>query len=377
MPGALIIVVNEDRFFLSHRKEVAMEALSQGWDVTVVAKDTGVAHQIEQMGIHFENLPMNPTGMNLREELKTFRFLLSYYKRYPYSIVHHVGLKCMVWGGIAARLARVSGVVNAVSGLGTLYTADSPGFIRNMLNKALSFGMNRRNVSVIFQNHDDESEFVNASILHNSDTYFIKGSGVDLDKYKFSPIPDHGRIKVIFTGRMLKEKGVLDLIAAAEILRDEWEDKVEFLLCGDLWSNPKALQREELVPLCDGRYIKWLGHCTNIPELLAQSTVMAFPSYYREGVPKSVIEASAIGRPIVTTDSIGCRDTVEEGVNGFLIPPKDPRRLAKALEHLFLHPELCVQMGKASRQLAERDYDVRNVVDIHMHIYDRALENIH
>lgn len=371
---SLIMVVNEDRFFLSHRKEVAVAALAEGWDVTILAKDTGRRAEVEQLGLHFVSLPVNPTGMNVFEEAKLLRFLLKYYRLHKDAIVHHVGLKNIVWGSLAARIVGMRGIVNAVSGLGTLYNGGEWSSIRKILNRIMAYGMNRDNVAVIFQNMDDAEEFAEAGITARSACFYIKGSGIDLNDFEFTPPPSDGKIRVVFTGRLLREKGVIDLLDAADLLKSRWHGKVEFLLCGELWANPKALQRVEIESRCEYPYIQWLGHRTDVKELLQSASVMAFPSYYREGLPKSVIEASAIGRPIVTTDSIGCRDTVEEGVNGFKVPPRNPEKLARALEHLFLHPSLRKDMGAASRSLACRDYDIHKVVDTHLQIYHSLYE---
>ena len=169
---------------------------------------------------------------------------------------------------------------------------------------------------------------------------------------------------------MLREKGVEDLVKAAEILRPEYEGKIEFLLCGDLSHNPCAMTREEILNLVDGKYIKWLGHRSDVVELLTQSDIMCLPSYYREGVPRSLIEASAIGRPIVTTDSVGCRDTVVDGVNGYLVPVHSPEKIAEALKKLIDNPELRKKMGEESRKIAEREYDVNAVAATHLDIYE-------
>lgn len=226
----------------------------------------------------------------------------------------------MLWGGLASRLTKTRGVVYAVSGLGTLFGEDNIGKVAKVIQKFLKFSMKKRNISVIFQNHDDERLFLESGIVDKSKICFIKGSGVDLSEYNFSEVPLETPLVVIFTARMLREKGVPDLVAAAELLRGEFEGKVEFWLCGGLSSNPSAMKEEEINGMIDGKYIKWLGHRCDISDLLRKSSIMCFPSYYREGVPKSLIEASAVGRPIVTTDSVGCRDTVEDGVNGFIVP---------------------------------------------------------
>jgi glycosyltransferase involved in cell wall biosynthesis len=150
-------------------------------------------------------------------------------------------------------------------------------------------------------------------------------------------------------------------------------EKVEFLLCGKLSDNPKAMKQEELEALCDGKYIKWLGHRNDVKELLGQSHIVAFPSYYREGVPKSLIEATAIGRPIITCNSIGCKDTVEDGINGYLIPIKDSNSLADKLKILIENPNLRRKMGDASRKIAERDFSLEIVIKKHLEAYQSLM----
>lgn len=366
----LFMVVNEDRFFLSHRKEIALAAQRQGWEVTIVCKDTGQRQDVEALGLTMQELPINPTGTNLWQELKTFFFLCRLYARNKDAVVHHVGLKLILWGGLAAKVVAVKGVVNAVSGLGVLFSDERPSFIINGLLTLLRFAHHRSGVRVIFQNHEDESLFQGKHVVKPSDSVFIKGSGVDLDDYPYCPQPSDEIIKIIFTARMVKEKGVVVLIDAAELLRQEYEGKVEFLLCGGLSGNPKAITQTELTQRCDGRYIKWLGFRSDVKELLMQSHIVAFPSYYREGVPKSLIEACAIGRPIVTTQSVGCKDTVDDGINGFLVPVKDCDSLAAKLAILIEDRQLREQMGRCAREKAEREFSLKTVVEKHLEIYE-------
>lgn len=369
----LLLIINEDRFFLSHRVRIATKAREKGWDVTLVAKDTGKRGEIERMGFRFIDLPINPTGMNPKDEFKLLNFLKDLFKKNPDAIIHLVGLKNILWGGVAARLVKTKGVLFAVSGLGTLFGENRSPLLSGVIQKFLSFGMHRRNGAVIFQNHDDEQLFIDNKIIGKSRRYFIKGSGVNLEEYKKKNHKESTPVKIIFTARMLKEKGVEDLIVAAEILRKTYENKIEFILCGGISSNPHALTEDDMLRISDGKYIKWLGHCENVPQLLAEAHIMCFPSYYREGVPKSLLEASAAGLPIVTTDSVGCRDTVEEGKNGFLIPPHAPSELANALENLIQNPALREKMGEYSRKKAQNEYDVEAVARKHVKIYETLL----
>lgn len=367
-------MINEDSFFLSHRTRIAEKAIAAGWRVLLVAKDTGRRREVEKLGVEFIDLPVVPTGMNLREELKTLRFLLNLYRRHPDAIVHHVGLKNMLWGGLASRLSGSRGVVYAVSGLGHLFGEEKKR-LAALIQRGLKFAMHRPNVAVIFQNHDDESLFVDNGLISKDKTYFIKGSGVDLKEFTYSPLPQSAPYVVIFTGRMLKEKGVTDFVRAARILEPSWQGKVEFWLCGGLSSNPSAMTEQEMLDLADGEYVKWLGYRSDIPQLLQRSSIVCYPSYYREGVPKSLIEATASGRPIVTTDSVGCRDTVDPGINGLLVSTHSPEDVARAIERLLSDRELMVKMGKRSREKAEREFDVDSVAARHLEIYERLMES--
>lgn len=370
------MVVNEDRFFLSHRKEIALAAQEAGWDVTVVCKDTGQRKDVEALGLKMLELPVNPTGMNPLQEFKTWRFLYTLYKKNRDAVVHHVGLKNILWGGLAAKLARVNGVVNAVSGLGTIFSGNKLGMTAKGILAIMRFSNKRKSVKVIFQNQEDRELFLQHRVVCLSQVEFIKGSGVDLNAFKYVPEPESEKLKVVFSARMVKEKGVIELIEAANQLKQDYEGKVEFWLCGRLAVNADAVSQEELETRCDRKYIQWLDFQSDMKSVLEQCHIVAFPSYYREGVPKSLIEACAVGRPIVTTDSVGCKDVVDDGVNGFLIPVRDSEALAQKLRILFDDKELRVRMGKASREKAEKEFGIEKVVEKHLVIYQIVMSEL-
>ena len=371
MAKCLLMVVNEDRFFLSHRKDIAIAAQKEGFDVKIVCKDTGQRKDVEGLGLEMIELPVNPTGSNPLEEVRTFLFLLRLYRKQKPDIVHHVGLKCILWGGLAARLTDIKGVVNAVSGLGVLFSDDGYGMTTRMAIRVMRFSSHRENVAQIVQNQEDTKLFQDLRIASKEQCEFIKGSGVNLAEYAYTPEPTTIPLRVVLPARMVREKGIVTLIKAAEILREEMQGKVVFTLCGGLSNNPKGIKEHELREWCDGQYIQWLGYRNDMELLLKQSHIVVLPSYYREGVPKSLIEATAIGRPIITTRSYGCKDTVNDGENGFLIPPKDEAALAEKLRILINDPQLREQMGLKGRQKAEREFSLDSVIDHHLEIYRR------
>lgn len=372
----LFIIINEDRFLLSHRKEIAVAAQKAGWDVTAVCKDTGQHKDIQALGLKVMELPVNPTGMNILQELKTCLFLYNLYRKNRDAIVHHVGVKNMLWGGLAARMARVRGVVNAVSGRGALFSSKSMGKLARAIMYVMRFANHRERVKVVFQNQEDMDMFLHYGVVEESQVEFIKGSGVDLNVFRYTPEPDNGPLKVVFASRMLKEKGVMEVVQAAELLRKEYEGKVEFWLCGRMAVNKDAVTVEEMNSMCDGHYIQYLGFRKDMAQVLSQCHIVAFPCYYSEGVPKSLIDACAAGRPIVTTNSIGCKDVVDDGENGFLVPVQDSKALADKLRVLIEDKTLRTDMGKAGRAKAEVEFPVEGVVVNHLKIYRKLLTDV-
>lgn len=373
MTKKLFIVVNVDWFFLSHRKDVALAAQKAGWDVTIVTADTGKIKDIEAIGLKTINLPMSRSGMNIKEELGTLNFLRKLYKKEKPDVVHHVGMKTILWGTLAAKFANVNGVVNAISGLGGFFAEDNKGLLAKVMPKVLRFSHHRKNLLCIFQNNEDKGLYVKNGIIQAGQARYIKGSGVDLDEFCYTPEPSAGMIRVILTARMIVEKGIFILTEAAERLRSKYEETVEFLLVGGLDDHPGAITKEQLDAVCDGKYIQWLGYRTDVKELLQSSHIVAFPSYYMEGLPKSLIEADAIGRPVITCNSVGCKETVIDGYNGFLIPTKNVDTLVDKLDLLISDEKLRLEMGRNSRKYAEEYFSIDVVIERHLKIYNELI----
>lgn len=372
----LFIVVNVDWFFISHRLPVARAAQKAGWDVTIVTADTGRLHEIEMTGLKAINLPMSRSGMNIFQELKACCFLYNLYRREKPVVVHHVGIKTILWGTLAAKFISVPGVVNAISGLGGFFSEDNHSLASRILPSVLRFSHHRKNLLVIFQNKEDWDLYIRHHIITDSQARMIRGSGVDLSDYCYTPEPACEKIIIMLTCRMIREKGVFVLTDAAELLRRDYSDSVEFWIVGGLDDHPGAITESEIAAVCDGIYIKWLGRREDIKELLIQCHIFVFPSYYKEGVPKSLIEAAAIGRPIVTTQNVGCKEVVEDGVNGYLVPVKDAISLAGRLRILIEDKGLRIKMGKASREIADKNFSLDDVIEKHLDIYKTIMYSL-
>ena len=252
MRKKILLVVNNDWFFLSHRKDVAVGALNAGYDVTIVTRNNGHFDAIHSLGLKTIELQMNPTGMNPVEELKTLWFLIKLYKREKPDIVHQVGPKVNLWGTLAARIAGVPAVVNAVSGLGVIFDGKSTiSKFMPTLYKWIHRG--KKNLQVIFQNDEDKGIYLKNGIVKEKQCRFIMGSGINLDEYVYTPEPEFGRIKLLFTARMIKEKGVYQIIEAAHSLYTDYKGKIQFVLCGGLAEEGRTnyIPEEDLHPFED------------------------------------------------------------------------------------------------------------------------------
>jgi glycosyltransferase involved in cell wall biosynthesis len=370
----LFLVVNVDWFFLSHRLPIALEAQKRGYDITILAiEEEGKGDEIRSHGLKFIPLPSTRGGKNILSELKLIRFLLKTYKEHKPDIVHHVAIKPVLYGSIAAKFARIPKIVNAVSGLGTAFINPkpfSPIFI--LVKNLYKYSFRNKHLKVIVQNEDDMVQLLGFGVLKKEQIRLIKGSGVDLTDFSYCKEPPTEHITVVLAARMLWDKGIGEYVEAARQLKEKYKNKVNFILAGKVdEQNSTNIAEEQLLTWNKEGVTEWIGYQTNMAQVYRDAHIVVLPSY-REGLPKSLIEACAIGRPIITTDVPGCRVVVDEGINGFLIPAKNSNALAIALEKLIDSKELRLEMGKKGRHLAEKEFSITSVLDKTFSIYEEA-----
>lgn len=370
----ILFVVNVDWFFISHRLCIAQEATKQGWEVFVAAEDTGRANEICTEGITFINIKFSRSGINPFEELLTLYKFRKLYKEINPDIVHHITLKPVIYGSLIAKFLKIKGVVNAISGLGYNFTEGRKSIVQKVMLLIMKYGFNRNNLVIIFQNVNDQKELTDLGVVHQNNLIVrIKGSGVDLEKYCESSFPSFDKIKILLPIRMLWDKGVKELREASNLLYEKYNNNVQIILSGLADDDNKAgVPASYLNDWQDGNFIKWIGYQKNMVEVYQNSHIVVLPSY-REGMPKSLIEACAIGRAIVTTNAIGCNECVDEGINGFKVPVYNSKALANALEKLITNRDLIKKMGHNSRMKAENEFDVKNVINIHLKTYNKLL----
>lgn len=358
-PPRLLFLVTEDWYFCSHRLPLAVAARAAGYEVAVVTRVRMHGEQIRRAGIRlipFENArgSLNPFS----DFVALMRLILIYRRERP-AIVHHVAMKPVLYGSLAARIARVPYVVNALAGMGWLFT--SSGRLGRILIPAVRLGLARllKSGVAVVQNPDDAGLLRQLGIP-SSNVRVIAGSGVDLKE--FGPRPEApGRPRVILAARLLWDKGVGEFIEAARLLRDRGI-QAEFILAGAPdQENPRSIPVAQVEAWVREGIVEHLGWVTDMAGLLCSCHIACLPSY-REGLPKALIEASAAGLPIVTTDVPGCRDVVIDGDNGLLVPARDASALADALTRLVADPLLRHGMGARGRARAEECFGLSTVI---------------
>ena len=369
-PRHLVYVITEDWFFKSHFFDRAIAAVSAGYKVTVITRCRDSAREFEKYGLLTENIEFSRRGSNPITELATIFKLRSTLKRIKPDIVHNIALKPVVLGSLAAQLAGICNIVNAPVGMGYVFTSQESKarVLRPIVKVLIRYVLGNKNRRVIIENHDDFENLVSGGFARRDSIALIKGAGVDVQKFSQRPEPNEP-VKVIMVSRLLRDKGVYEFIGAAKIVRSK-NNNVQFLLVGDTDDgNPTSMNSEEIADLANSIDVTWLGARTDIAELLAESHIACLPSY-REGLPKSLIEAASVGRPIVTTDTPGCREVVTHMVNGLLVQPRDAQALALAIEKLVEDPNLRKLMGEENRRKAETEYANEIIINQTHRVYD-------
>jgi glycosyltransferase involved in cell wall biosynthesis len=373
MDRRILFVANSPAFFVSHRLPLASAALREGYEVHVATMSGQAVSQITAAGIIHHALPLTRSGSNPLNELFVFISIYKLFRRLHPELVHLVTIKPVLYGGLAARLAGIRSVVAAVTGLGYVFIAR--GLKASIMQVAImnfyriAFG--KKNLCVIFQNHDDRNNFVKAGMLDGDKTILIKGSGVDLTDFSATAEPE-GLPVIIMIARLLRDKGVVEYIEAARTILQRGV-QAKFIVVGDVDpDNPATITEHELDQFRKEGCVEFLGFRSDIPALLATSNIVVLPSY-REGFPKVLVEAAASGRAVVTTDVPGCRDSIEPAVSGLLVPVRDGKALADAIQRLIENSSLRQNMGREGRLLAEKEFSIEKIVQAHLDIY-RMLE---
>lgn len=376
----LLFLVTEDWYFCSHRLPIARAARDAGFAVTVATRVAAHGEAIRAEGFDLVSLRMERANSNPLREIAALAEIIRVYRRVRPDIVHHVAVKPALVGSLAARLIRVPRVVNAIAGLGFVYASRS--LKARILRPCISLGfrvlLNGRRSRVIVQNPDDRRLLIENRLVAPERLTVIKGSGVDLAHFHPVPEPAVGPAAppvAALVSRMIWDKGIGVLVEAARLLKARGV-ALEIVLAGRPDpQNPASITEDQLRAWHDEGIVEWVGFCDDVAGLWARSHIAVLPSWYGEGVPKSLLEAAASARPLVAADGPGLREVVQNGATGILVPPRDAGALADALQRLAEDAALRRRLGQAARALAEREFGEDIVIQETLAVYRSLLKD--
>lgn len=364
-PLRFLVVAGYAESLTGFRAPLISELQHKGFEVHVAApglsNDSVVRMALENKGFVVHDIPLRRTGMNPFHDLRTLLFLCSMmFKLRPAYLLTYT-IKPIIYGSLAGWIARVPYRVALITGLGHAFVEDSaaPRHLEKLVSWMYRLALRCVRL-VFFQNPDDEALFRQKAILGSSvRSFVVNGSGVDVSEFYLAPQP-RDKLAFLLIARLLYGKGVRVYAQAAQRIR-QYNPEVSFGLVGWIDDNPDAITQKELDSWVSEGTIEYFGRQSDVRPLIEACSVYVLPSYYREGTPRSVLEAMAMGRAIITTDTPGCRETVVEGENGFLVPIKNVDALVQAMERFIDDPSLIERMGMCSREIAEDKYDVHKV----------------
>jgi glycosyltransferase involved in cell wall biosynthesis len=375
MSMKIILFANTDWYLYNFRRSLAVGLRDAGHELLLISPPGPYGARLRELGFRWEPLPMERRSLNPLRELALLWHLIRLFRRERPALVHGFTIKCAVYGSLAARLAGVPARVSAVAGMGYVFSSSDikARLLRPMVRGMLRLALDGENARLILQNSDDVALFERAALVAAVRIRLIRGSGVDCTRFirAMEAAPDRP-LRVLLAARLLWDKGIAEYVVAARQLLTQGR-QIEFILAGTPDpGNPAAVPEQTIRSWVDEGLITWLGHVDDMADLLGSVDVMVLPSY-REGLPKSLIEAAACGLPLVTTDVPGCREVVTDGINGLLIPVRDGHALAQAILQLQDDPVLARRLGEAARTKAHAEFDERIVIQRTMDVYRELL----
>ncbi|WP_240098613.1 glycosyltransferase family 4 protein [Thermomonas flagellata] len=366
-----VLFANTDWYLWNFRRSLALALHQAGHEVLLLSPDGPYGERLRGLGLRWQALPMDRRSLHPLREARLLLHLWRLLRRERPQLVHGFTIKCAVYGSLAARLARVPARVNAVAGMGYVFTSQDlrARLLRPLLRRLFRPAFAGGNARLILQNPDDVALFAGSGLVDPAAIRLIPGSGVDCARFAPDPARTPGpRVRVLLPARLLWDKGLAEYAAAARLLRAQGAP-VELLLAGEPDpGNPAAVPEATVRGWVQEGLLQWLGHVQDMPALLRTIDVVALPSY-REGLPKGLIEAAACGCALVASDVPGCREVVEHGVDGLRVPVRDAPALAQAIARLAADPALRARLGAAARAKAEARFDERIVVRDTLAVY--------
>lgn len=371
----IVLFANTDWYLYNFRRSLALALQRRGFDLLLLSPAGPYGEALRALGLRWQPVPMERRSLNPGREAWLLGWLVALLRRERPDLVHGFTIKCAIYGSLAARLAGVPARVNAVAGMGYVFTSNdlTARLLRPLVRSLMHAALDGRDARLILQNPDDVALCERAGWVDRARVRLIRGSGVDCSRFVARGVRDPARpLRVLLAARLLWDKGLAEFVAAARRLRDEGR-RIEFLLAGAPDpGNPAAVPGDTVRGWADDGVLRWLGHVDDMPALLRHVDLVVLPSY-REGLPKGLIEAAACALPLITTDVPGCREVVTDGVDGLLVPVRDAVALATAIARLQDDPALAWRLGIAARERALAQFDERIVIEQTLAVYRELL----
>jgi glycosyltransferase involved in cell wall biosynthesis len=375
----ILFFANSAWYLYNFRLSLAIALRDAGHEVLLVSPEDGYGARLLALGFRWLPAPMDRRSLNPMSEGRLILWLRALIAKEKVDLVHGFTIKCAVYSSIAARLAGVSARVNAVAGMGYVFTSPSlrARLLRPVVRTLLKVALGGKQTRLILQNQDDVDLFTQARLVDSEQVRLIRGSGVDCRRFtpgrSSPPSASETPFRVLLPARLLWDKGIGEFVAACRIVRQEGR-RIEFLLAGAPDAgNPAAIPESAVRQWVDHGLITWLGHVEDMVTLFHSVDAVVLPTY-REGLPKGLIEAAACGLPLIATDVPGCREVVTHEVDGLLVPPKDPVALAAAMTRLLDDAELRRRLGDAAREKALAQFDERIVIARTIDVYRELVQ---
>lgn len=368
-----VLFANTDWYLYNFRLAYADFLREKGWDVCFLSPDGEHVQKLEESGYRHITIEFSRNGINPLKETETIRRIKAIYEQEKPDLVHHFTIKCDIYGSLAAKEIGIKSIVNSITGLGYMFLSEKPHVkvIREVVKKLYRKAL--KGTEVIFENPDDRNLFLEMELVGEENSHIILGTGIDTEK--FLPVPPPNSVPLtILPSRMIWDKGIGEFVEAARMIRDSGVNARFALVGNNDIGNPACIPFDQLTQWQKEGNVEWWGWQDDVATVISMSHIVCLPSY-REGLPKILIEAASCGRPIVSTDVPGCREAVDDGINGFLVPAKNAESLKEALLKLIENEELRDNMGKASRNIAENRFSNRIVNDGIYAVYQKAVKS--
>lgn len=362
----IVLIGNTSWGHYNSRSRLASALKEHGHEVLFLSPRDEYSQLLIESGFRWHHVPFLPRGRSVPREGAAILSLSQLLRREKPDLVNNFTPKGVIYGSIASKLAGVGLIINTITGLGRVFSSESQGLLRQLVTALYRLAL--RSTTVVFQNPDDQRYFASERIIDASGSTLVRGSGVDGLRFRPSPEP-RGIPVAMLASRFVEEKGIRDFVEAARILRARGTAARCVLVGRPEEDQPTAISSREITSWVAEGLVEWWGWHDSMEQIYPLAHIVCLPTYYMEGIPKALLEAAACGRPVVATDVPGCREVVRDGLNGFLVPPRNATELAGAIAKLVIDEELRLSMGQKGRELAMDTFSIDKIIPAYFGIY--------